>query len=106
MGGGNAQFTRNPFEAYFPKQYPGSVRCFGLPEAESEVGDSAGGRQASLKAQSPVAVEPGGSLGWLRWRVTSAAPAELTRAAIRLSNAPTYPGTSPRRAPTGSWMIA
>jgi outer membrane protein assembly factor BamB len=35
VGGGNTLFTPHPAEAFFPKQYTGSVRCFGL-------GDEAG----------------------------------------------------------------
>lgn len=31
VGGGNTLFTPIPEEAFFPKQYTGSVRCFGLP---------------------------------------------------------------------------
>jgi outer membrane protein assembly factor BamB len=32
VGGGNTLWNPSPFECYFPKQYTGSVRCFGLPE--------------------------------------------------------------------------
>jgi outer membrane protein assembly factor BamB len=31
VGGGNTLFTPSDFDAYFPKKYTGSVRCFGLP---------------------------------------------------------------------------
>lgn len=31
VGGGNTLFTPSEFECFFPKQYTGSVRCFGLP---------------------------------------------------------------------------
>jgi outer membrane protein assembly factor BamB/dienelactone hydrolase len=34
VGGGNTLFTPSPFESFFPKQYTGSVRCFGLPDAD------------------------------------------------------------------------
>jgi len=32
VGGGNTLFSPNEYECFFPKQYTGSVRCFGLPE--------------------------------------------------------------------------
>ncbi len=32
VGGGNVLWTPGDFECFFPKQYTGSVRCFGLPE--------------------------------------------------------------------------
>jgi polyvinyl alcohol dehydrogenase (cytochrome) len=32
VGGGNTLWTPSEFECFFPKQYTGSVRCFGLPE--------------------------------------------------------------------------
>lgn len=32
VGGGNTLFTPSEFECFFPKQYTGSVRCFGLPD--------------------------------------------------------------------------
>lgn len=32
VGGGNTLFSPSPYECFFPKQYTGSVRCFGLPE--------------------------------------------------------------------------
>ncbi len=31
VGGGNTLWTPSEFECFFPKQYTGSVRCFGLP---------------------------------------------------------------------------
>ncbi len=31
IGGGNTLFTPSEFECFLPKQYTGSVRCFGLP---------------------------------------------------------------------------
>jgi len=31
VGGGNTLFSPNEYECFFPKQYTGSVRCFGLP---------------------------------------------------------------------------
>jgi hypothetical protein len=31
VGGGNALWNPSPFESYLPKQYTGSIRCFGLP---------------------------------------------------------------------------
>ena len=31
VGGGNTLFSTNEYECFFPKQYFGSVRCFGLP---------------------------------------------------------------------------
>jgi outer membrane protein assembly factor BamB len=40
VGGGNTLFNPGEFECFFPKQYTGSVRCFGLP-GEDEV-DKAG----------------------------------------------------------------
>jgi hypothetical protein len=36
VGGGNTLFTPTEFEAFFPKKYTGTVRCFGLP-GEDEV---------------------------------------------------------------------
>jgi outer membrane protein assembly factor BamB len=39
VGGGNSQWSPHPFESFFPKQYTGSVRCFGVPDdATSEAG--------------------------------------------------------------------
>jgi outer membrane protein assembly factor BamB len=32
VGGGNTLFSPSEYECYFPKQYTGSVRCFGLPD--------------------------------------------------------------------------
>jgi glucose dehydrogenase len=32
VGGGNTLWSPSPFESYFPKQYTGSVRCFGVPD--------------------------------------------------------------------------
>ncbi len=32
IGGGNTLWSPGEFECFFPKQYTGSVRCFGLPE--------------------------------------------------------------------------
>lgn len=32
VGGGNVLWTPADFECFFPKQYTGSVRCFGLPD--------------------------------------------------------------------------
>ena len=32
VGGGNTLFSTNESECFFPKQYTGSVRCFGLPD--------------------------------------------------------------------------
>jgi polyvinyl alcohol dehydrogenase (cytochrome) len=32
VGGGNTLWNPSEFECFFPKQYTGSVRCFGLPE--------------------------------------------------------------------------
>ena len=37
IGGGNTLFTPSEYECFFPKQYTGSVRSFGLP-GEAEVG--------------------------------------------------------------------
>lgn len=34
VGGGNTLFTSSEFECFFPKKYTGSVRCFGLPDAD------------------------------------------------------------------------
>lgn len=41
VGGGNTLFTPSPFEAFFPKQYTGSVRCFGLPDDDAATRPSA-----------------------------------------------------------------
>ena len=32
VGGGNTLWSPSPFESFFPKQYTGTVRCFGLPD--------------------------------------------------------------------------
>jgi hypothetical protein len=32
VSGGNTLWNPSPFECFFPRQYTGSVRCFGLPE--------------------------------------------------------------------------
>lgn len=32
VGGGNTLFSPSDYECFFPKQYTGSVRCFGLPD--------------------------------------------------------------------------
>ena len=32
VGGGNTLWSPSEFESFFPKQYTGSVRCFGLPD--------------------------------------------------------------------------
>ncbi|MEJ7638510.1 MAG: hypothetical protein WKF75_11190 [Singulisphaera sp.] len=34
VGGGNVLWTPADFECFFPKQYTGGVRCFGLPGAD------------------------------------------------------------------------
>ncbi len=34
VGGGNTLWNAAEFESYFPKQYTGSVRCFGLPDGD------------------------------------------------------------------------
>jgi outer membrane protein assembly factor BamB len=31
VGGGNTLWSPSEYECFFPKQYTGSVRCFGLP---------------------------------------------------------------------------
>jgi outer membrane protein assembly factor BamB len=36
VGGGNTLFTPSPFECFFPKQYAGGVRCFGLAGTRAE----------------------------------------------------------------------
>jgi outer membrane protein assembly factor BamB/dienelactone hydrolase len=36
VGGGNTLFTANEAESFFPKQYTGSVRCFGLPDGAGD----------------------------------------------------------------------
>jgi hypothetical protein len=36
VGGGNTLWSPGEFECYFPKQYTGSVRCFGLPDEAKE----------------------------------------------------------------------
>lgn len=36
VGGGNSLFSPSPEESFFPKQYTGSVRCFGLPDSASD----------------------------------------------------------------------
>ena len=47
VGGGNTLFTPIDFECFFPKQYTGSVRCFGLPAEEEAKQASAGKEQAA-----------------------------------------------------------
>ena len=34
VGGGNTLFSANESEVGFPKQWTGSVRCFGLPDGD------------------------------------------------------------------------
>jgi outer membrane protein assembly factor BamB/dienelactone hydrolase len=34
VGGGNTLFTPTELECFFPKQYTGTVRCFGLPDTD------------------------------------------------------------------------
>ena len=34
VGSGNTLWNASEFECFFPKQYTGSVRCFGLPEKD------------------------------------------------------------------------
>jgi len=36
VGGGNTFWNANEFECFFPKQYTGSVRCYGLPDEASK----------------------------------------------------------------------
>jgi outer membrane protein assembly factor BamB/dienelactone hydrolase len=36
VGGGNTLWASGEFECFFPKQYTGSVRCFGLPDGAKE----------------------------------------------------------------------
>jgi len=47
VGGGNTLWSASEFECFFPKQYTGSVRCFGLPD---ETADD------NPKGEKPVAV--------------------------------------------------
>ena len=36
VGGGNTLWSESEYECYFPKQYTGSLRCFGLPSTKTE----------------------------------------------------------------------
>ncbi len=36
VGGGNTLWNPSEFECFFPKQYTGSVRCFGLLHSENK----------------------------------------------------------------------
>jgi dienelactone hydrolase len=49
VGGGNTLFTPGEYECFFPKQYTGSVRCFGLPDE----GDKPGGSDRKPAFQVP-----------------------------------------------------
>src|SRR5262249_4220080 len=51
VGGGNTLFTPNEFECFFPKQYTGSVRCFGLPDADED--DEPAGREKKPDSKVP-----------------------------------------------------
>jgi outer membrane protein assembly factor BamB len=42
VGGGNTLWSPSEYECFFPKQYTGSVRCFGLP-GEDEIDKLTGG---------------------------------------------------------------
>jgi outer membrane protein assembly factor BamB/dienelactone hydrolase len=53
VGGGNTLFSPNEAECFFPKQYTGSVRCFGLPE-ESQADEPKGGKKADFKVPDDV----------------------------------------------------
>ena len=48
VGGGNTLWNASEFECYFPKQYTGSVRCFGLPDDKAD---------DKPKGEKPVAVK-------------------------------------------------
>ena len=50
VGSGNTLFSPSEFECFFPKQYTGSVRCFGLP-GEDEI-DGLGRQEASMRHRS------------------------------------------------------
>jgi outer membrane protein assembly factor BamB/dienelactone hydrolase len=51
VGGGNTLFTPSVFECFFPKQYTGSVRCFGLPDDEPEVPGEVQFRRADILSE-------------------------------------------------------
>jgi outer membrane protein assembly factor BamB len=44
VGGGNTLWTPSEYECFFPKQYTGSVRCFGLPRRD-EIDELKGGQE-------------------------------------------------------------
>jgi outer membrane protein assembly factor BamB len=44
VGGGNTLWNPSEFECFFPKQYTGSVRCFGLP-GRDEIDELTGGEE-------------------------------------------------------------
>ncbi len=44
VGGGNTLWSSSEYECFFPKQYTGSVRCFGLP-GQDEIDELTGGEE-------------------------------------------------------------
>jgi hypothetical protein len=54
VGGGNTLFSPSDFECFFPKQYTGSVRCFGLPDEDAGVRPQKGGKKAGFKVPDDV----------------------------------------------------
>jgi outer membrane protein assembly factor BamB/dienelactone hydrolase len=56
VGGGNTLFTPSEFECFFPKQYTGCVRCFGLPDANKGDKPEKDEKKPDLKAPDGVAI--------------------------------------------------
>src|SRR5262249_38902932 len=54
VGGGNTLFTPSDYECFFPKQYTGSVRCFGLPDESESDKPQTGGKKPNFKLPDEV----------------------------------------------------
>jgi outer membrane protein assembly factor BamB/dienelactone hydrolase len=54
VGGGNTLFTSSESECFFPKQYSGSVRCFGLPDADEGGAPERGEKKPGVKVPDDV----------------------------------------------------
>ncbi len=55
VGGGNTLFSPSDYECFFPKQYTGSVRCFGLPGEGEGDKPRVGDKKPDFKVPSDVA---------------------------------------------------
>lgn len=54
VGGGNTLFSPSEYECFFPKQYTGSVRCFGLPDPDEGDKPRPGARKPAEPAEDPL----------------------------------------------------